>query len=463
MAGQDRYDYDPNGNMVVRHKGLSDQQTLAWDAENRLTGVFAPRPPAGGGGPSAPPEGAHRVFLPMVRWDKPIEAYSYDADGRRVMRVTDTETTLYISGQCEVTLRAGVPMTVTRHYSFGGQRIAMREGQGPFTYLHADHLGSTLAATDSNGTVLGGNQPRYYAFGTERRPSIASLPTSFTYTGQRSDVGTGLMYYGARYYNSRLGTFVQPDTMVPQPSNPQSLNRYAYGLGNPVKYRDPTGHWVETAFDIVSIGLDIAEVKLNPSLLNVGALVVDVGAAVVPFIPSGAGWLARGGKAAAKAVGHADDVADAAKAVARVEDVRHATQTKWVQNVLNGIDLAAIKNPGRFGRAFYVAEEGATGVAEVAAHGGDAQKVIRFQLDLSRAKVLDLTDSKIAKAWGYVHDVDGYLDHQALADRAVEQGYNAIKFNSYRGAGANYAFLDNPLNPFDFEQWLIPQMVSPVP
>ncbi len=89
-------------------------------------------------------------------------------------------------------------MTMTRHYSFGGQRIAMREGQGPFTYLHADHLGSTLAATDSNGTVLGGNQPRYYAFGTERRPSIASLPTSFTYTGQRSDVGTGLMYYGAR-------------------------------------------------------------------------------------------------------------------------------------------------------------------------------------------------------------------------------------------------------------------------
>ncbi len=41
VAGQDRYDYDANGNMVVRHKGLSDQQTLAWDAENRLTGVFA--------------------------------------------------------------------------------------------------------------------------------------------------------------------------------------------------------------------------------------------------------------------------------------------------------------------------------------------------------------------------------------------------------------------------------------
>ena len=117
MAGQDRYDYDPNGNMVVRHKGLSDQQTLAWDAENRLTGVFAPRPPSNGGGAAGPPPaGAHRVYLPMVSHAKPIEAYSYDADGRRVMRVTDTETTLCISGQYEVTLRAGVPMT---HFRVG--------------------------------------------------------------------------------------------------------------------------------------------------------------------------------------------------------------------------------------------------------------------------------------------------------------------------------------------------------
>jgi RHS repeat-associated protein len=142
-----------------------------------------------------------------------------------VTRVTDSETTLCVNSQYEVTLRDGVPMTVTKHYSFSGQRIAMRLGQGPFTYLHPDHLGSTLAATDSTGTVLSGNQPRYYANGAERVPSIANLPTSYTYTGQRRDAGSGLMYYGARYYNSGLGTLVQPDTVVPQPSNPQNLNR----------------------------------------------------------------------------------------------------------------------------------------------------------------------------------------------------------------------------------------------
>jgi hypothetical protein len=31
---------------------------------------------------------------------------------------------------------------------------------------------------------------------------------------------------------------------VPEPGNPQSLNRYTYGYNNPVKYTDPTGHAV---------------------------------------------------------------------------------------------------------------------------------------------------------------------------------------------------------------------------
>jgi hypothetical protein len=39
-----------------------------------------------------------------------------------------------------------------------------------------------------------------------------------------------------------LGRFISADPIVPEPGNPQSLNRYSYVLNNPVRYTDPTGH-----------------------------------------------------------------------------------------------------------------------------------------------------------------------------------------------------------------------------
>ena len=39
IGNADRFDYDANGNMTVRNKGLSSQQTLVWDDENRMSQV----------------------------------------------------------------------------------------------------------------------------------------------------------------------------------------------------------------------------------------------------------------------------------------------------------------------------------------------------------------------------------------------------------------------------------------
>jgi RHS repeat-associated protein len=52
----------------------------------------------------------------------------------------------------------------------------------------------------------------------------------------------GLYTYGARWYQPSLGRFLQPDTVVPEPGNPQSLNRYTYVYNNPLRYIDPSGH-----------------------------------------------------------------------------------------------------------------------------------------------------------------------------------------------------------------------------
>ncbi len=64
----------------------------------------------------------------------------------------------------------------------------------------------------------------------------------------RLDAGiAGDLYdYVARRYDPVLARFIQPDTIVPDPGDPQALNRYSYVGNNPVKYVEPTGHCEET-------------------------------------------------------------------------------------------------------------------------------------------------------------------------------------------------------------------------
>jgi hypothetical protein len=39
-----------------------------------------------------------------------------------------------------------------------------------------------------------------------------------------------------------INRFLQPDTLIPYPLNPQSFNRYSYVINNPIRYSDPSGH-----------------------------------------------------------------------------------------------------------------------------------------------------------------------------------------------------------------------------
>jgi hypothetical protein len=45
------------------------------------------------------------------------------------------------------------------------------------------------------------------------------------------------------FFSPYLNRFIQPDSIVPNPANPQSLNRFSYVYNNPIQYNDPTGHF----------------------------------------------------------------------------------------------------------------------------------------------------------------------------------------------------------------------------
>ena len=183
--------------------------TLTYDAENRLTGMSG----------------------------SVTASYVYDADGNRVKETIAGVTRVFVGNHYEVD--NGV---VKKYYYAGATRVAENSG-GTLTYLLGDHLGSQALTLDSSGNRLNTNtEIRYYAYGAMRY-TAGSTPTSFNFTGQRRDSGSGLLFYNARWYDPAVGRFLQADTVVPEPGNPAGLNRYLYSLGNPLRYTDPSGHY----------------------------------------------------------------------------------------------------------------------------------------------------------------------------------------------------------------------------
>lgn len=169
---------------------------------------------------------------------KVIAEYFYDELGVRVKKVefagNNNITTYYIGNFVRVANEENNSDTI--YYYHSGQLIATKSGDSKYFY-HPDHLGSTNVITDESGDLV--EKTTYMPFGEV----IEGGSSRYLFTGQEKDQETSLMYYGARYYSPFLRRFTQPDTIIQNVYDPQSLNRYSYVRNNPLKYTDPEGHW----------------------------------------------------------------------------------------------------------------------------------------------------------------------------------------------------------------------------
>ena len=197
------------------------------------------------------------------------------------------------------------------------------------------------------------------------------MPTDIRFPGHRLDA-TGLYYYNARYYDATIGRFLSPDSVMPDITNPQSLNRYSYVFNNPLKYNDPTGNWpdwskigkaisnsVQAAVNVVKQNIDTVQ-----TVLDVAGMVPVVGEAFDAV--NGAIYTARGdyanaalsfaacvpvvGSAATgvKLVGKAvNKVTDVVKAIDKAGDASSTFRnTQIVQRAMSADELQATRATG---------------------------------------------------------------------------------------------------------------------
>ena|GEM_PF-2096364 len=64
------------------------------------------------------------------------------------------------------------------------------------------------------------------------------------YNSQELDKESGYYFYNARHYDPEIARFVTADTVIDGEGNTQGWNRYAYVHNNPIRYKDPTGHFL---------------------------------------------------------------------------------------------------------------------------------------------------------------------------------------------------------------------------
>ena len=110
------------------------------------------------------------------------------------------------------------------------------------------HLGSLTLMTLPGGALHSDGTARYEPFGGfQQAPAANPGLNRHGYTGHRHNNQAaandlGLIYMNARYYLPHISRFISADSIVPNPSSPQSLNRFSYARNRPMILRDPTGH-----------------------------------------------------------------------------------------------------------------------------------------------------------------------------------------------------------------------------
>ncbi len=158
----------------------------------------------------------------------------YDGEGNRAKKTGNNYTTYYIGEHYEIT-DAG-----STKYIFAGNLRLAKISQEGILYFHKDHLNSSTVMSDSTG-IGSVETTEYMPFGSMRDHSGISA-SNYKFTDQELDPETGLYNYKARLYDPNIGRFITPDSIIPDPYDPQSLNRYSYCRNNPLIYVDPNGH-----------------------------------------------------------------------------------------------------------------------------------------------------------------------------------------------------------------------------
>ena len=226
------YRYDNNGSLIQKTEKATGKITrYTFDAENQLTQI----------------QEFPNASLPAAK----TVMYRYDGLGRRIEKNVDGVVTRYVYDLEDILLEFDGSNKFLAKYTHGpgiDESVSM-ERNGQSFFYHIDGLGSIVDLTNSTGAIA--QAYVYNSFG-QITQQVNSLVNPYSYTGREFDPESGLYFYRSRYYDSRIGRFINED---PIGIDGGDLNLYGYVLNNPVNAIDPTGEFVQA---VIGAGSSVA-------------------------------------------------------------------------------------------------------------------------------------------------------------------------------------------------------------
>ncbi|NES63238.1 RHS repeat-associated core domain-containing protein, partial [Vibrio parahaemolyticus] len=204
-----RYKYDQQGNQVKR-EGDGTVQKRVFDALSQLVEVHG---------------------------DSSISHYEYDALGRRTKKITQNGITEFLwEGERLLGERTADGF---RWYLYQPETyipLAVLENGSIYLY-ECDQVGKPERLKDSAGNIVWSASYDVHGFASI---DVEEVRNPLRFQGQYFDQETNLHYNLARYYDPKLGRFIQQDPI----SIAGGINHYQYAV-NPIQWIDPTGFLCE--------------------------------------------------------------------------------------------------------------------------------------------------------------------------------------------------------------------------
>ncbi|TGL49544.1 hypothetical protein EHQ61_13995 [Leptospira wolffii] len=247
--------YDASGNMTHQRDNSKDlTKQISIDSENRISQV-------------------------QDALNATVGRYWYDEGGFRVRKVANVlsgtgsknQEVLYPSKfyGLEYLEEENVLRSINNIY-LNGVRIAALNEEGTTAYFLTDQVDSVAHVLDEGGHTLSRMQYEPYGETLVQRGNQDLVPK---YNSQELDRETNFYFYNARYYDPQIARFTSADSVIDGARSTQGWNRFSYVAGNPIRYKDPTGHTVDSALELIKENreniLEAARVnKVSPLLLG---------------------------------------------------------------------------------------------------------------------------------------------------------------------------------------------------